>query len=263
MEPARVADMNAEELQAWVRGSELSEQDVLDALRNPYCSVEVAEAIAERRELLAGHTVRELLSSFRGLAFARAMDLIATLPWTSLLALAQNPRTPPMVGRQAEKKLLAVLVRMSLGEKVALARRVHRPLLRPLIDAGDRQVLIALLDNQRLSENDVLLILNTAAAPPEFYAELARHHRWGQSYAVRAALVRCPHAPLPVALSALVQLRSSDLEAVATRPDVPEPVRSAASALKEREDKGLRRVIEYSSYDSRSAPAACESEGLR
>jgi hypothetical protein len=263
MEPARVADMNAAELRDWVRGGELTEADVLDALRNPYCSTEVAEAIADRPELLAAHTVRELLSSFRGLAFARAMDLIATLPWTSLLALAQNPKTPPMIGRQAEKKLLAVLARMNLGEKVALARRVHRPLLRPLIDAADRQVLVALLDNQRLTENDVLLILNTAVAPPEFYADLARHHRWGQSYAVHAALVRCRHAPLPVALSALVQLRSSDLEAVAARPDVPEPVRSAAAALKEKEDKGLRRVIEYPTHDSRSTPAACESEGLR
>jgi len=263
MEPARVADMNADELRAWVRGGELSEHDVLDALRNPYCAAEVAEAIADRPELLAAHTVRELLSSFRGLAFARVMDLVATLPWTSLLALAQNPKAPPMVRRHVEKKLVAVLARMSLGEKVALARRVHRPLLRPLIEAGDGQVLVALLDNQRLSENDVLLILNIAMAPPEFYNELARHHRWGQSYAVRAALVRCRHTPLPVALSALVQLRSSDLEAVATRPDVPELVRNAAAALREREDKGLRRVIEYPPHDSRSAPAACESESLR
>ena len=263
MEAVRVADMNEEQLRAWVAGGDLAERDVLEALRNPYCTVGVAEAIADRPDLLGAHTVRELLSSFRGLAFARVMDLVATLPWTSLLTLAQNPRTPPMVGRHAEKKLVALLARMSLGEKVALARRAHRPLLRPLIEAGDCQVLAALLDNQRLSENDVLLILNIAAAPAEFYGELARHHRWGQSYAVRSALVRCARAPLPVALSALVQLRSSDLEAVASRPDVPEPVRNAAAALKEKEDKGLRRVIKYLPHDSRSDPAACEPEVLR
>lgn len=259
MTVTRVADMASEELLAWVRGGELREQDVLDALRNPYCTVEVAEAIANTHELLGAHTVRELLASLRGFPFARSMDLIATLPWTSLLAVAQSPRTPPMVRRHAEKKLAAVITRMSLGEKVALARRVHRPLLRPLIEAGDRRVLAALLDNPRLSENDVLLILNTVEAAPPFYGELARHHRWGQSYTVRAALVRCRHTPLPVALSALVQLRSSDLETVAARPDVPEPVRSAASALKEREDKGLRRVVRFTPNDSRGAHAGCES----
>jgi hypothetical protein len=259
MAPTAVADMDAEQLLVWARGAGFQEQDVLDALRNPYCTVEVAEIIANRPELLGAHGVRELLASFRGFSFARAVDLIATLHWPSLLALAQSPRTPPTVGRHAEKKLIAVLARMSLGEKVALARRVHRPLFRPLIESGDRQVLVALLDNPRLSENDVLLILNTVEAPPPFYGELARHHRWGQSYVLRAALVRCRHAPLPVALSALGQLRSSDLEAVAGRPDVPEPVRVAAVALKEKEDKGLRRVVKYLPHDSRSAPAGCES----
>ena len=123
----------------------------------------------------------------------------------------------------------------------------HAPLLQQTIDAM----------------SDVVLILNTVVAPPEFYGQLARHGRWGQSHGVRLALVRCRHVPLPVALSILVQLRSGDLAAIASRLDVPEPVRSAAAALKEKEDKGLRRVIEYPPHDSRSAPAACESEGLR
>lgn len=262
MGAARVADMNSEDLLALVGAGELREQDALDALRNPYCTAEVAEAIANRRELLVSHTVRELLSGFRGFGFSRAMDLIATLPWTSLLALAQNPRTPPVVRRHAEKKLISSIATMSLGEKVALARRVHRPLLRPLIATADGHVLTALLSNQRLSENDVLLILNTVEASPDFYLEVARHHRWGHCYAVRLSLARCPHVPLPMALAALVQLRSSDLAAVATRPDVREPVRSAAAALKEKEDKGLRRVIRFTTDDSRGG-AAHGSEGVR
>lgn len=262
MSPARVAEMNSEELLTLVQSGDVSEQDALDALRNPFCTAEVAEAIADRRDLLISHTIRELLSGFRGFGFSRAMDLIATLPWTSLLALAQNPRTPPVVRRQAERKLLTSLVSMSLGEKIALARRVHRPLLKPLIAIADGLVLTALLSNQRMSETDVLLILNTVEAPSEFYVELARHHRWGQCYAVRFALACCPYAPLPVALAALVQLRPSDLVGVATRPDVPDPVRSAASSLKEKQDKGLRRMIRCSSDDSGGGPAH-GSEGVR
>lgn len=262
MDPVRVADMNSDQLLALAQKGDLREQDALDVLRNPFCTPEIAEAIADRRDLLVSHTVRELLSGFRGFGFSRAMDLMATLPWTSLLALAHNPKTPPVVRRHAEKKLIAALATMSLGEKIALARRVHRPLLRPLIGAADGLVLTALLSNQRLSENDVLLILNTVKAPPDFYVELARHHRWGQCYAVRFALACCPHAPLPVALAALVQLRSSDLEGLATRPDVSDPVRSAAAALKEKEDKGLRRMIRSCLDDSRGGEAH-GSEGVR
>ena len=142
-----------------------------------------------------------------------------------------------------------------------MARRVHRPLLRPLIGAADGQVLVALLNNQRLSETDILMILNPVTAPSDFYGAVARHQRWGQCYAVRMALACGARVPLPVALAALVQLRSSDLGAVATRPDVPDQIRHAAAALKEKEDKGLRRMIRCPMDDSRG-PSARGSEGV-
>ncbi len=244
--------MNEAELLALAKSGKLDEQGALEALRNPYCSPQTAELIADSRELLMSHTVRELLSGFRGMPFARAMDLIATLPWVSLLSLAQNPRTPPVVRRHSEKKLTSLIATMALGEKVALARRVHRPLLRNLLSAEDGQVLGALLDNQRLTEDDVLLALNTARAPAEFYTQVARHPRWGQYYAVRRTLAVCPRTPLPVALAALVQLRANDLRAIASRPDVTQKVRSAAKALKQKEDRGLRGVIRSTVDDSRS-----------
>jgi hypothetical protein len=262
MGSAGIPDMDTTELLEVVCSHDLTEHGALEVLRNPYCTAEVAEQIADRRELLTSHTVRELLSGFRGLGLSRAMDLMATLPWPSLLTLAQSPKTPPTVRRHAEKKLVASLATLSLGEKVALARRVHRPLLRPLIGAADGQVLAALLNNQRLSETDVLMILNTVAAPIEFYGEVARHQRWGQCYGVRMALACGPRVPLPVALAALVQLRSSDLGAVATRPDVPDQIRLAAAALKEKEDKGLRRMIRCRMDDSRG-PSARGSESVR
>ena len=151
---------------------------------------------------------------------------------------------------------------MSLGEKVALARRVHRPLVKNLIGSGDGQVLVALLDNGRLCEDDVLLMINTVAAPTDFYTAVARHRRWGQCYGVRRALAQCPNAPLPVALSALVQLRTRDIAAIASRPGTPDGVRDAAFALKEKEDKGLRRVIRSETDDSRG-DGARRSHGLR
>lgn len=251
MSSPKVSELGSDDLHALVRRGGLTEQQALDVLRNPYCGAETAELIADSRELLMSHTVREILGGFRGMPVARAMDLIATLPWTSLVALAQNPRTPPVIRRHCEKKIVSQLLSMTLGEKVALARRVHRPLVRNLIASGDGQVLAALLDNQRMCEDDVLLMINTVRAPAEFYTEVARHHRWGQCYGVRRALATCPNTPLPVALSALVQLRTRDICATASRPDVPDLVRSAAQALKEKEDKGLRRMIHSEMDDSR------------
>ncbi len=235
-----IARMTAGELGAFVAEGGLTERDALKVLRNPQCTVQLAGRIAESPRLLTSHVVRELVAGFRGLSLSRALDLIATLPWTSLLALAQNPRSAPMVRRHAEKKLLGHLPIMTLGEKVALARRVHRPLLPTLLAHADGTVLSALLDNPRLTENDVLVMLHTVRAPATFYRELARHRRWGLTYGVRRALVECDRTPLPIALAALVQLRKGDLVEIADRPDVPDPVRAAARALKEKGDRHLR-----------------------
>jgi len=259
----RISEMDAEHLLDLVRGRTLDEYEALEVLRNPFCPVEAAEMVADSRHLLTSHVVREKLSGFRGLAYGRAMDLLASLPWTSLLALAQDPPTPPVVRRQAEKKLIYHIPTMSLGEKVALARKVHRPLLRNLIAVADGQVLVALLNSPRLAETDILVILNMVDAPPEFYGELARHHKWGQYYGVRRGLAVCPKTPLPLALSALVQLRSSDIREIAQRPGLPEGVRAAAEALRDQEQKGLRRVMIRSSENGENGNATDSSEGIR
>ena len=151
---------------------------------------------------------------------------------------------------------------MTRGERIALARRVHRTMLRHLIATGDGQVLIALLNNPRLAENDILIILNTATAPPDFYTELARHHKWGQYYGVRRALAVCPHTPIPIALSALVQLGTRDLQNVCARPGVRPEIQAAAAALNTREARGSRRIL-VSSENGVETETTDASEGVR
>ena len=228
---------------------ELDELEALQVLRSPYCTAQIAQLIASKHRLLGPHRVRELLAGFPGLNSARALEFIGTLPWGSLLALSQAPKAPPVIRRQAERKILTTLTSMTLGEKTALARRAHRALFRALTESGDTQVLSALLDNPRLVENDVLVVLNTVEAEPEFFHDVARHHRWGRYRRIWKALVTSPNTPLPIALSVLVQLTPSELRQVAEHPELPVEVRDAAFALLEREARGQRRVIHSSSED--------------
>ena len=222
-------DLNAAELLELVRNRSLVEGEALEVLRNPYCTVEVAEAVTKQRKALTSHKVRELLCGFRGFPFSHAVNLLATLPWTSLLELAKNPRTPPTVRRQSESRLLQRLTTMTLGEKVALSRVAHRAIFSPLISLGDEAVLTALLDNPRLVENDILVVIHRVEASPGYYRTLAAHRRWGQYYGVRKALVTCAHVPLPVALSMLVQLNAVDLN----KPTDPSDPAGATAAPQE------------------------------
>jgi hypothetical protein len=245
-----------------VKTRDLDELQALQVLRSPFCTPQIAQLIAENHGILGPHRVRELLAGFPGMNSARALEFIGTLPWGSLLALSQAPKASPMIRRQAERKLLTTVASMTPGEKTALARRAHRVLFRALTETGDSQVLLALLDNPRLVENDILVILNTAAPSAEFFYELARHHRWGQYRRIRKALVESVKTPLPLALSVLVQLTTSELRQLVERRELPLEVREAALSLLEREAKGQRRVIHFSGENG-DGGAAQPPEDLR
>ncbi len=236
----RIADMATPELLDLVRSGELDEGAVLEVLRNPYCTAEVAERVLENRQWLSSHVVRERLAGFPGMEFSRALNLLANLPWLSLLHLAQNPRTPPMVRRQAERRLLNRLPQMALGEVIALARLAHRPLLQTLIATDQPRVQLALLDNPRLVENDILLLLNRDRITAEVLVAVTRHRRWGRARAVRLRMAAHPALPLPLALSLLVELGLAELEGLAARPDVSEEVRTAARELVVRKRSALQ-----------------------
>lgn len=239
----RLLQLNAAELLRLVESGNLDDREILEVLRNPYCTIECAERIADASHWLGSHLVRERLAAFRGLALGRVLGLLITLPWTSLLQLAQAPHVAPAVRRQAERRIRDRVPAMTLGEKVALARRAHRPIFPVLVETRDPAVLTALLDNPRLVENDVLVMLHLRRPPPELFPAVARHYRWGPSRAVRRALAENPSTPLPVALSAIVGLGASTLQAMASRPDVPVPVRDAAKALATRALLERRGVI--------------------
>lgn len=257
-----ISDLDSHGLLELVRSRELDEFEALQVLRSPFCTAQIAEIIASDRRLLQPHGVRELLAGFPGFNFGRSLDLLATLPWGSLLALAQAPRTPPVVRRHAERRLLAQVPSMTLGEKVALARRAHRAIFRALTSTGDPQVLIALLNNPRLVENDILVIVNTADVTPDFLSELARHGKWGRYRGVRRALVESRASPLPLALSVLVQLTPGELRELLRRRDLNDEIRNAAESLLEREARGMRRVL-HSESEQGDGGAAEPPEDLR
>ncbi len=222
------------ELMALVENGELDEPEVLEVLRNPYCTVEIARKIALDRRWTASHVVRERLAAFRGMPVATVMNILPTLPWLSLLHVAQEPRTPPVIRRHAERHIVQRLRRMALGEKITLARLAHRELYRHLLELPDPQVLQALLDNPRTVENDVVLLLQRAEPDSPLFAAVMRHRRWGACYEIKRTLARAAGTPVPLAISSLVHLRAADLKEIAGGASGSHAVRQAAAALQER-----------------------------
>lgn len=241
----QITDMATDELLALVQRGGLDDLQLLEVLRSPYCSTRIAELVATDRSSLSMQSVREKLAAFPGLSHAQAMNLLGSLSWSSLIAVAQSPRTPPLIRRQAERKLILQVPSLTRGEKVAVARRAHRALLPALIACKDDRILEALLDNPRMVETDLVVLITTGEPPADFLTAVARHHRWSRCYRVRLSIVAAPGSPLPLALSILVQLPKRDQRLLADRPDLSERLRSAAEALALRTDEDRRPSPEF------------------
>ncbi len=92
----------------------------------------------------------------------------------------------------------------ALEEEIALF--VHDPAPR---------VVMALLENPRLSEEHVLVLTNRKNLPAEVLEAIFRDKRWSESYPVKLALAKNPKTPLFTALSIARFLRLFDLADIA------------------------------------------------
>lgn len=211
-------------------------------LRNPYCTTEVLEMIAEQARLLSFYEVRRDLALHPRAPEPLALRFVPGLWWRDLMALGQDTRVRPRVRRAADTHLTARLPEMALGEKVNLARRAAPGVIAQLRHDPSPRVIAALLDNPRLTEDLLAPVAHAAKTPGPVLALLAADRRWGTRPGLQAALARNPATPIPAALRLLSLLRRPDLKAVAQDPRVPEPVRLRARVLLGEEDERGRPI---------------------
>ena len=83
------------------------------------------------------------------------------------------------------------------------------------------RVIRALLENRRLAEEDVLIIVKRKNLPPDILATVFKDKRWAESYPVRLALARNPRSPLSVSLTCARYLRLFDLEEITRSHFIP------------------------------------------
>ncbi|RLE28129.1 MAG: hypothetical protein DRJ65_00555 [Acidobacteria bacterium] len=239
----RISSMGPDQLLAVADGEGLDDRQAIEILGNPHCTVEVAERVAGHRRLLGSERIRRLVCTVRGMPTPRVADLVATLPWLGLLQLSQDPKTSPMVRKMTERRLLLKLPKLTLGEKIGLARRSHRALYAPLIATADDQVIVALLENPRLTEDDVVNLLNSSDPDPTVFSAVLRSPRWAPRRGIRVAMARNRSTPLPVALSAVAELAPGELKALAEDPGLPEGVRKGVLGLLKKRGNILEKTV--------------------
>jgi hypothetical protein len=144
----------------------------------------------------------ELLEGLYAAATERGDDL--------LRRLLRTPTPEQSMANPAEA-LPREVGEISLGVRRSLAKGTEKPMLEKLLLDPDRLVIRHLLDNPRVTEDDVIRIASRRPIAASTLNEVAQNRRWASRRRVRIALARNPYCPADVALRVLGSLPLREL----------------------------------------------------
>ena len=213
----------------------LTEDEAIAILDNPYVTPQICQQIAQNQRLAAFYSVRLKLIALRQTPQAIATKLAHYIYWPDLVRLSVEMTVSAPVRRAIDTVLLARVEKLTLGERIASARRCSQALIKVFLFDPDPKVFAALLINQRLREDDLLQIASSPQATPAKLVMIAADMKWSYRYAIRKALVLNPITPRATAASQLRFLSRRDLIAIHRNPQLSVYLRRCIERLYERE----------------------------
>lgn len=227
---ARIPQAGEAGLHGLLLNPRCSRDHVLCMLRRRPLPESVLRRITGSRRWIGNNRIRAAVANHPSTEIAVGMNLLRLLYWRDLAQVAANPGVRPRLRRNAERILVLRCGDFTLGERIALARIASRGVIGELRREEDPSVVRALLDNSRVTEEDVLAIASQSRIPAVLRC-LGDHHLWGRRYPVRMALLANRRIPVQTALRLLPTLPRRDVEGLAQRQGVPRLVRVAARRL--------------------------------
>lgn len=177
---------------------EVSDEDIDDSWLPSEWLEELIEETFEQREALAARLVAE----------ASAVDA-----------------APERVALIRRIMLMKVKDRMKLGMK---GDREARSIL---IRDSNRIVAQAVVNNPRITDQEVEAIAAMRTVSDEVLRLIAMNRAWARQYPIIHNLARNPRTPLPTAMTILMRLQTKDLKNLSQNRNVPEAIRRQALRL--------------------------------
>ncbi len=109
---------------------------------------------------------------------------------------------------------------LTLPEKVRLALTGGKEARSLLCREKNKMILSCLLENPRISEQEILHLAKEKTLPVEILSRMAKRKEWMKKYSIRLALAQNPKTPLPLSLKLLRTFRDTDLRKIARSRDV-------------------------------------------
>ncbi len=221
----------ASDVQPLLEHRETEEVHVLAILRKREIAPSVIEAVARHDRWNKRQTVRAAIVSHIKTPRTLALRMLPYLFWQEQLKVATNIRLSMPLRVAAGSKLKERLSELELGERISMARRAPAALVPALALDASHHVIRSLLQNARMKEHDVLLVLRRDPIDPEMLRAVAESERWVHRPAVVQELVCHKNTPVHVALSLAGKLDRRKLALLLDKGVLPPVVARRASHL--------------------------------
>ena len=123
------------------------------------------------------------------------------------------------------------IMRMGMKDRVKLAMKGDREARNILIRDPNRIVAQAVINNARITEQEVEKIAAMRAVPEDVLRQIAINRSWARNYPIVHNLARNPRTPVANVISILTRLQLRDLNALSKNRNVSENVRRQAFRL--------------------------------
>lgn len=222
----------------------LTEDEALAVIDNPFVTSQILGWIGNTERLAAFYSVRLRLVAHRKTPQAHASKFVHYLYWFDLLRLSVDVTVPAPVRRAIEARLLMRVGELTPGERIASAKRCSAALIKHFLFDPDPRVFASLMVNQRVREEEILLLASSPAASREKLAILAADPKWSSRYAIRRALAMHPNTPRAVGAAQLRHLRRVDLRNIHGHPDTSVYIRRCIERLDRHSPSAVERRID-------------------
>ena len=120
---------------------------------------------------------------------------------------------------------------LPVPDKIKLAMTGDKEARGVLVKDSNRQVQDAVLENPRITDNEIVAIVTSRITNEEILRKVADNRNWVKYYQVRLGLVSNPKTPLPISLKLLDTLTLADLRRLAKSKGIPHVIATAANRL--------------------------------
>ncbi len=129
------------------------------------------------------------------------------------------------------QSLLQKIQSLKIGERMQLALRGSRDIRSILIRDPNKEIMLAVMDNPKISETEIELIARQKATSVEVLRAIAKKEEWLKTYSIVHALITNPKTPPGIGLKHIYNLRLKDMSLLSKNRNVSEVIRATAKKL--------------------------------